>query len=123
MACGGVKRLDERACEIKRMFVAPPARGQGVARALLGALEDEARRLGYAIARLDTGPHQPDAEHLYRSAGLCGDRELQREPVRELLGREAAGLSGRAPRPARPVAGGTSQPVVVSGRWRPTWPT
>ena len=73
---------------------------QGVARALLGALEDEARRLGYGVARLDTGPHQPDAEHLYRSAGYARDRELQREPVRELLGREAAGLSGRAPRPA-----------------------
>ena len=36
---------------------------------LLQALEDEARRLGYAIARLDTGVHQPAAQPLYESAG------------------------------------------------------
>jgi GNAT superfamily N-acetyltransferase len=69
IACGGVKRLDERSCEIKRMYVAPAARGRGVARALLAALEDEARRLGYAVARLDTGRFQPHAERLYREAG------------------------------------------------------
>ena len=36
---------------------------------LLGALEDEARRLGYAAARLDTGPKQVHGLALYRSAG------------------------------------------------------
>src|ERR687885_1405568 len=59
IACGGVKALAGGACEIKRMYVAPGARGRGVARALLAALEDEARRLGYRVARLDTGPRQP----------------------------------------------------------------
>ena len=33
------------------------------------ALEDEARRLGYAIARLDTGPRQPHAQRMYERAG------------------------------------------------------
>jgi GNAT superfamily N-acetyltransferase len=69
IACGGLKRLDAEACEIKRMFVAPHARGEGVAGVLLVALEDEARRLGYAIARLDTGPHQPHAQRMYERAG------------------------------------------------------
>jgi GNAT superfamily N-acetyltransferase len=69
VACGGIKRLDAAACEIKRMYVVPRARGRGVARALLVALEDEARRLGYLIARLDTGPHQPHAQRLYERAG------------------------------------------------------
>ena len=66
---GGLKPLGPDVVEIKRMYVAPDARGRGVARALLAALEDAARELGYARARLDTGPKQPAAEHLYRSAG------------------------------------------------------
>jgi GNAT superfamily N-acetyltransferase len=40
-----------------------------VAGALLVALEDAARELGYARVRLDTGPKQPHAERLYRRAG------------------------------------------------------
>jgi GNAT superfamily N-acetyltransferase len=70
--CGaGLKRLEPGVGEIKRMWVAPEARGRGVARALLAALEDTARSLGYELLRLDTGPKQPDAEHLYRSAGYA----------------------------------------------------
>jgi GNAT superfamily N-acetyltransferase len=69
VCCGGIKRLPDGSCEIKRMYVIPHARGRGVARALLSALEDQARSLGYTVARLDTGPHQPQAEHMYRSAG------------------------------------------------------
>jgi GNAT superfamily N-acetyltransferase len=69
ICCGGIKRLPDGACEIKRMYVVPEARGRGVARELLEALEGEARTLGYAIARLDTGPHQPRAERMYRLAG------------------------------------------------------
>jgi GNAT superfamily N-acetyltransferase len=69
VACGGLKRLDPTACEIKRMYVAPEARGAGIAGRLLAALEDEARRLGYEVARLDTGPAQPHAQRLYERAG------------------------------------------------------
>jgi GNAT superfamily N-acetyltransferase len=71
VAGGGLKRLDEGACEIKRMFVVPEARGRGHASRLLVGLEDEARRLGYAIARLDTGEHQPAAQAMYERAGYA----------------------------------------------------
>lgn len=66
---GGLKPLGDGTVEIKRMYVVPEARGRGVARRLLTALEDAARELGYTTARLDTGPKQPKAEHLFRSAG------------------------------------------------------
>jgi GNAT superfamily N-acetyltransferase len=69
VAGGGVKRLDDEACEIKRMYVVPAARGRGLATLLLKALEDEARALGYGIARLDTGPQQPAAQAMYERAG------------------------------------------------------
>jgi GNAT superfamily N-acetyltransferase len=66
---GGIKRLPDGACEIKRMYVIPPARRIGLARALLAALEDAARDLGYRIARLDTGSRQPHAQAFYESVG------------------------------------------------------
>lgn len=66
---GGIKRLPDGACEIKRMYVVPHARRSGVARALLGALEDAARALGYRVARLDTGSRQPHAQALYEASG------------------------------------------------------
>jgi GNAT superfamily N-acetyltransferase len=66
---GGFKRLPDGAAEIKRMYVVPAARRRGVARALLGALESEARAMGYAIVRLDTGPRQPHAKALYTASG------------------------------------------------------
>ncbi len=69
IAGGGLKRLDDDLVEIKRMYVVPAARGRGVARALLQALEEEAGRLGDAAVRLDTGRHQPHARALYASAG------------------------------------------------------
>lgn len=81
VCCGGVKRLPDGACEIKRMFVVPEARGQGVARALLHALEDEARRLGYGVARLDTGPDQPHARRLYESEGYVEIENFNANPV------------------------------------------
>ncbi|MFN8070940.1 MAG: GNAT family N-acetyltransferase [Mycobacterium sp.] len=66
---GGLKRLPDGTCEIKRMYVVPQARRSGLARALLAALEDAARRLGYRIVRLDTGERQPHAIALYEAAG------------------------------------------------------
>lgn len=66
---GGIKRLPDGTCEIKRMYVVPEARRSGVARALLSALEDAARGLGYRIVRLDTGARQPHAIALYEASG------------------------------------------------------
>ncbi len=69
VAGGGLRRLSDEAAEIKRMYVRPPARSRGVARALLAALEEAAVSLGYAAARLDTGPKQVHGLALYRSSG------------------------------------------------------
>lgn len=66
---GGLKRLPDGACEIKRMYVVPEARRSGVARALLAALEDAARALDYRVVRLDTGSRQPHAQAFYEASG------------------------------------------------------
>jgi GNAT superfamily N-acetyltransferase len=78
---GAVKRLGDGLCEIKRMYVAPAGRSRGAARALLGALEDAARSLGYERVRLDTGPEQPHAKALYTSAGYREIDDYNRNPA------------------------------------------
>jgi ribosomal protein S18 acetylase RimI-like enzyme len=65
--------LSDDKSEIKRMYVSPTARRRGVARALLGGLEDEARSLGCRAVRLDTGRDMVAALKLYR---LVGYREI-----------------------------------------------
>ncbi len=55
--------------EVKRMFVHPSARGQGVAQRLLGMLETEALARGCRQFMLETGPSQPEAIGLYQRLG------------------------------------------------------
>ena len=55
--------------EIKRMFVRAEARGNGVGRRLLGALEDAARQRNVVRISLETGIRQPEAIGLYRASG------------------------------------------------------
>ena len=69
IGCGSLKALDASTGEIKRMWVAPDARGMGLARRLLEALEQEARRLGLTRIVLDTNRSLVEAQSLYRKAG------------------------------------------------------
>lgn len=69
IAIGGLRRLADGVCEIKRMYVVPDARSRGVGRALLEALEAAARELGYARVRLDAGPRQHHSRALFRKTG------------------------------------------------------
>ncbi|UZN02645.1 GNAT family N-acetyltransferase [Cellulomonas sp. S1-8] len=55
--------------ELKRLYVAPAARGLGTARRLVGLVEDDARAQGAARVVLDTGIRQPEAIALYRRLG------------------------------------------------------
>src|SRR5262249_26309726 len=55
--------------EIKRMYVAPHRRGQGIGKALLQKLEEKAKELGLPHVRLETGVKQPEAIALYRAFG------------------------------------------------------
>jgi GNAT superfamily N-acetyltransferase len=70
VGCGAIRPSPfEDAAEIKRMYVREEARGRGISRLLLEALEDEARSLGYRRTVLETGVEQPEAMALYESAG------------------------------------------------------
>ena len=69
VGCGGVKRLDARSGELKRIYLSAGARGRGLGARLLRELELSALALGYETLRLDTGDRQPEALGLFRSAG------------------------------------------------------
>ena len=70
VGCGGIARIDAAAAELKRLYVAPVARGHGVGRALLRSLLAGAADLGYARVRLETGERMPEALALYRSVSF-----------------------------------------------------
>ena len=71
VAGGGVRRLSPITCEVKRMWTAPDRRQKGLASAVLAALEEAGRDLGYRRIRLVTGPAQPEAIALYSAHGYA----------------------------------------------------
>lgn len=69
VGCGALREIEPGVGEVKRMFVAPAARGHGIARRILEALEDTARSRGWPVLRLGSGTRQPEALGLYESSG------------------------------------------------------
>lgn len=69
LGCGAVRFLDEDRGEIKRMWISPHARGQGLARVLLAHLETLIRESGRREALLDTNSTLTSAVALYTSSG------------------------------------------------------
>ncbi len=69
VGCGGLKLPPRQPAEIKRMWVAASARGLGIGRRLLTALESEARASGKRRIRLDTNKNLREAIAMYRAAG------------------------------------------------------
>ncbi len=68
IGCGAIVLGDEYG-EVKRMVVAPPSRGAGVATQVLALLEAQARERGCMLVMLETGPRQPEALAFYASFG------------------------------------------------------
>ena len=74
VGCGALRKLDKTSAEVKRMYVAPEVRGQGIAKKILEHLEGVGRDLGVHRLVLETGIYQAEAIGLYYQAGF--------EPVR-----------------------------------------
>jgi putative acetyltransferase len=69
VGCGGYAPQGDGTAELKRIFVAAEARGLGIGRALLQALETDAARAGIRLLRLETGVKSTEALGLYRRFG------------------------------------------------------
>ena len=81
VACGAVRVIGAGVAEIKRMYVAPRARGHGLGRTLLGELERAAVELGCRTVRLDTMAQMAEAGALYRSAGYEPIADYNQNPL------------------------------------------
>ena len=80
IACAGLKHHAGGMSEVKRMWVDPSARGLGLGRRMLGAVEDLARSEGVTRLRLDTNEHLTEAIAMYRSAGYLEIPRYTDEP-------------------------------------------
>jgi DNA-binding MarR family transcriptional regulator/GNAT superfamily N-acetyltransferase len=80
IGCGALKLHGREPAEVKRMWVAPSARGLGVGRRILSELEERARRRAVGLLRLETNETLKEAGGLYRSAGYVEVEAFNDEP-------------------------------------------
>ena len=80
VGCGALKLHENTVGELKRMWVAPRARGLGLGRRLLLALEHEARQAGMTILHLETNRTLIEAIELYRHSGYQEVEAFNDEP-------------------------------------------
>jgi ribosomal protein S18 acetylase RimI-like enzyme len=80
IGCGALKFHDGQPTELKRMWIAPQARGMGLGRRLLAELEDHAVAAGSQLIRLETNRTLREAIALYQSAGYREVAAFNDEP-------------------------------------------
>jgi len=69
VGCGAIKPFSATQAEVKRMFVHPDYRKQGIAAQILNELEKWATEIGFSDCVLETGKKQPEAIAMYQRAG------------------------------------------------------
>lgn len=69
VGCGAIKEFEADTAEVKRMFVDPQFRRQGIAKSILEGLEQWAAELNYKRCILETGKRMTDAVLLYQNTG------------------------------------------------------
>ncbi len=77
-----LKPLDGTTCEMKRLFIHPEFRGQGLGKGLVEAIIHEARTIGFRRMRLDSLPSMAAAQALYRALGFKVISPYVRHPDR-----------------------------------------
>lgn len=79
----GIRRFDEDAAELKRMYLAPAARGTGLGRALAENAVTAARSLGYRRLLLDTVARMAPAIAVYEGLGFVEIEPYRHNPLED----------------------------------------
>src|SRR6266404_5847423 len=103
--CVALRPLTDDACEMKRLYVRPRFRGQGLGGKLVAAVIDAAREIGYQNMRLDTLPEKMDrATTLYRAIGFREIPPYYHNPVAGALFMQLLLSTSGASHPSLPRA-------------------
>lgn len=79
--CIGLRKIDERSCELKRLYVRPQYRGKKLAERLIQRIIADAKEIGYSYILLDTLPFLEAAIHLYRKFGFYTVERYNSSPM------------------------------------------
>jgi DNA-binding MarR family transcriptional regulator/ribosomal protein S18 acetylase RimI-like enzyme len=87
VGCVGLRALGGTTAEVKRLWVHGSARGQGLSRRLMSAIEAEARAMGHRALKLDTNSALTEAVALYRATGWTDIAPYTTPPADTWLGK------------------------------------
>ena len=79
--CIGLRRLDYKNCEMKRLYVRPEFRGKGIGDQLVQRVIEDAKVIGYSCMLLDTLPFLEGALHMYRKCGFYEIESYNDSPI------------------------------------------
>lgn len=68
--CIGLRKMDGQNCEMKRLYVRPQFRGNGLGALLVQKVIADAKSVGYSAMLLDTLPFLESAIHMYKKLGF-----------------------------------------------------
>lgn len=83
--CIALRPFDETRCELKRLYVREPFRGNGIAETMVRHVLKDAQNIGYDAMLLDTLPFLTGALHLYEKLGFVKIPPYQHSPLPESI--------------------------------------